>query len=240
MRKPYPPEVRQQALELHEQGMAHKQISLQLGIPHATVFRWLNPDYAEKSRIKSRELKQKKYRGTCIDCGASTSYRGKSGRRSARRCVTCQTAHQRQTKTWTRERVVAAIRYWAETHDGVPPKSTDWKYRRGGMFPSCGSVYGPSGPFEKWGDAIEAAGFPRLMRASNGPKRLWSIEEAIRLREQGLGNEAIGKRFGVSGSAIYNALGRQTPVQPRPVINRQRTRDDRINDLRSALAQQSG
>lgn len=55
---------------------------------------------------------------------------------------------------WTRESVIAAIQQWAADHDGVPPKSTEWKLIGSGR-PSTNAVISY---FGRWSAAIEAAG----------------------------------------------------------------------------------
>lgn len=133
--------------------MAYKDIAAALGIGTTTVYRWLNPDKAEDDRERARQWKERN-RGECVDCGASTN--ASSGTPSER-CLPCSAAHRRY---WTREAVVAALQEFARIH-GRQPRARDFSTRRGpdDPWPHLNAIYGESGMFDSWADALTAAGF---------------------------------------------------------------------------------
>ena len=107
-----------------------------------------------------QEARRETYRGTCVDCGARTT--GSEGREKApKRCAACSQAKQSAEKYWTEERIIAAIQRYAAEH-GRPPVATEWLYGSHGInvdgYPYASQVLREMG---SWGDAIEAAGFPR-------------------------------------------------------------------------------
>jgi transposase len=220
MASKYSPETIQRAHELHELGASVRLIHRMIGVPEPTLRRWLFPEVRERGLQKSRQYKAK-HRGSCIDCGKSVWM-------TSDRCAACSQEHYRKTKRWTREAVIQAIKDWNEEH-GHPPTTTEWLYASN-THPGATSVYGSYAEFRTWNEAIEAAGLtPR--HTSPGPgKREWSLEEAHLLRQEGLSDIEIGKRFGVSASAIHQALGRR-----RKPVPRKRTREQRIADLQAAL-----
>jgi len=237
MRK-HPPEVRKQARILREKGEIDVSIARQLGVSANTVRRWLSPDVYEKSLLQSRLYKAtKQRRGVCIDCGGPTNW---SKEKPSERCRDCRLIWLEDNPRWSRESVIAAIKRWVEEY-GRPPRSHEWK-NRGEWWPSLNSVYGERGqPFHTWRGALQAAGYDTPPHTHNNPGpygRRWSVEEAARLRREGLPDHKIGEQFGVSGSAIFQALGRREP-KPNPVAKK-RTREQRIEDLRKALARQKG
>jgi transposase-like protein len=181
MRRPYPPSVRERALELYP-AMSIKRIGRELGVPHSTVFRWVNPRYAETQRLRSRALKNA-YRGTCIDCGGSTSCGGKKNN-AAVRCQPCERMFRRSAeyaatrRKWSKELIVARMQEWATIY-GEPPTNNDWNpygarrlgdeeraqryLAQPGYWPEHMAVYRHWG---SWNAAIEAAGF--VANAPNG------------------------------------------------------------------------
>jgi hypothetical protein len=103
------------------------EIARRLGRAPATVKAYLYDPGGEKAKaVKAR------YRSTCRACGATTSPRNGKGDayEYCRRCRPGAAA-----RTWTRERVRAAMWRWAELY-GAPPSSYDWSRtharRRGG------------------------------------------------------------------------------------------------------------
>ena len=181
---------RQLAQEHRDKGWSYKRISRELGVGESTVYRWLNPEYAERHRAVSRQLKQR-YRGTCIDCGNPTSYAGIGDKISAERCQPCRSAWQATdagralyTK-WTRELILDRIREWAALHDGKPPSVSDWNAYQAryvlhdedrareflladGHWPWFTHVVKR---FGNWNAAIEAAGY--TPNAPNGSALRW-------------------------------------------------------------------
>jgi hypothetical protein len=202
--------------------MTKNKIAKELGIPPTTIHRWIYPKYAEAQRRWSREAKQQR-RIPCPGCGKLIWYTSK----------TCTSCHEH--RYWTEERIIAALQAWAAEH-GEPPTASKWMHASP-EHPAATAIYGATGVFPSWNAAIAAAGFtPR--RSSPGPgKSTWTKEEAQQLRSEGLTDREIGRRFGVTATAIGNRLGRrgeQTPRRPR----RPPTREERIAALRKALHQQ--
>jgi hypothetical protein len=123
-----------------------------------------SPSY-QRALAASRALKER-YRGTCEECGAATSWAGGRDRpASSKRCESCQIALARATRVWTAEAVLDAICRYAAEH-GRPPGANEWrKADPVNGYPAASSVYNARGdhgiPFPRWADAIEAAGFPR-------------------------------------------------------------------------------
>lgn len=60
---------------------------------------------------------------------------------------------------WTKEKIVDSIKAWADEH-GRPPGTRDWRRAGDDHLSSTGVAY----HFGSWGNAIEAAGFPRPKR----------------------------------------------------------------------------
>ncbi len=220
--KPYPPELREQAKQLAAQGFNPSEISRRLGPSITAIYGWLNPGYAEQTRKRSREAKLRRRR-TCPGCGKKIWY-------TSTTCNACQ-----KERYWTRERIRKAIQLWAATHDNKPPTARQWR-KRGENHPASTSVYGyPGSVYRSWNEAITDAGFtPR--RSSPGPGNItWDKEEAMRLRDQGIPDSEIARRFGVSASAIWQTLGARRDTHPQPPG---KTREARIEALRKALHHQ--
>lgn len=223
MARPYPPETQAEALRLLELGLNSYQVAGKLDLSPNTVLRWADPAQAVRQRHCSAEAKRRR-RKQCAHCGKPIWY-------TSTLCVDCSADQQRAQRRWTRELVIKAIQDWAKQHD-QPPTSTEWK-RASETHPAATAIYGTSGLFRSWNEAIQAAGFtPR--RSSPGPgNRSWSLAEAAALRNQGWSDKEIGERFGVTGNAIGNALGRRAPA--RPTVLPPRSRSERIADLQAAL-----
>lgn len=123
----------------------------------AATKRWKAITCSDECSRKNTQMKQKarraRYQGTCSDCGAKTD--GSNGRDKApKRCNSCSVAHQIAYKTvWTRERIIASVRQWADEH-GEPPGAFDWLSCPG--YPAFSLVMKR---FGSWNAAIEAAGY---------------------------------------------------------------------------------
>ena len=180
--------LKQEALRLREHGWGYNRIAKHLSLSSSTIVRWTNAEAADRQRAKARELKNT-YRGSCIDCGAPTSYSGHGKDDPSLRCLTCAKAYQRtdeyreQRQKWTAERIVAAIVWWADTYGGGidPPGIADnepgvalrlgdteraaraRQLRDQGLLPCVTSIFHRFGSFNA---AIETAGF--TPRPSNG------------------------------------------------------------------------
>lgn len=183
---PWSMTVYREALRLRSnERLGAKAISRRIGVPHSTVFRWINPDAAERQRARARTLKET-YRGTCENCGQPTT--GCDGPGSARRlCHHCAPRDPervaKQTK-WPRALILERIREWADLH-GEPPASLDWnpwkarqmhdepRARRfedaGGYWPNFTTVVER---FGTWNTAITAAGFEARQPNGGGGNRL--------------------------------------------------------------------
>ena len=156
-------ELAEQVRVLHDFGFGFKQIAVDLGISRAYAAELYDDPEGAKARARKAS-----YRGSCIDCGAPTT--GSNGRdRAPARCDPCTRRLASEERRWTEEAVVDAIRRFAAIH-GRPPSSEEWiKADPENGYPPRSAVYGNGGkgkghwmqPFRKWGDAIEAAGFPR-------------------------------------------------------------------------------
>ncbi len=55
-------------------GRPLKTLARELGVSQTTLRRWRDPAYDESLRVAARLRKQTSYHGSCIDCGAETSY----------------------------------------------------------------------------------------------------------------------------------------------------------------------
>ncbi len=127
-----------------------------------------NPGCNNELTGKQRRWCSQRCRGSriCIDCGEPHYTSGEN----RPRCHKCQSIHQAH---WTPDVIVAAIRAWAKTHDGVPPAATNWNWIQAlalghpekaeefhasppGTWPSVDTV---QRIFGSWNEAIAAAGF---------------------------------------------------------------------------------
>lgn len=125
-------------------------------------------------RFCSERCRRKQYAGFCKDCGASTNGHGGPGQAAAY----CRSCSSRAYAKWSRDRIAAKIREWAELY-GDPPVAEDWnpalaaqRRRLGssvvaetrarysaGDWPSTQSV---KDYFGSWNEAIREAGFEAL------------------------------------------------------------------------------
>ena len=167
-------------------GHGITSVARQLGISPTSVRRYVNPTYATRMRHLSNEAKRRRT-GICRECGGETRYNGRTVNGPSTLCSACLHRLQHEAKLWTREAVLTAIAEWAHEH-GKPPSSLDWLHADPEQrWPNRASVYAdPNAPFQTWGDAIEAAGFPRPRILHHGRKGelVWTKErtlEAIRV-----------------------------------------------------------
>lgn len=154
------PEKVAEAFRLREQGWTYKQIGEYFGVSLQAANEWVTDPYGVK-----RDLRKQAYRGTCVDCGASTFSGDKI---PPKRCHPCAV---QDAVMWTREAILGAIRAWAREHGGIPPSATDWnpnqaikngrpekavKYYRDNAWPCLTTV---QTMFGSWNAAITAAGY---------------------------------------------------------------------------------
>lgn len=97
-----------------------------------------------------------KYSGECGDCG------GRTYNASTSPPTKCKACRNEAVHAAAVERALAAIRAWAQAHDGVPPKAMDWQTSATRVVsgatdePWTGEV---QFLFGTWNAAIEAAGY---------------------------------------------------------------------------------
>lgn len=162
------PENIERARALRAAGRYYREIAAELGVGVSTIAGWFeDPD---GSRLRARK---DSYRGTCAGCGGPVS--GHAGPSTGPTvCLGCRPGYYVR---WTKERIVQAMRDWAEEY-GAQPTAMDWngamarrfgheaQARRyeDGDWPSAHTV---QRVFGSWNAAIAAAGFaPRCSRAA--------------------------------------------------------------------------
>ncbi len=170
-----------EATRLRAEGLTLKAIGERFGVSPQTVLRWTDAEYNARSLATARALKES-YRGTCVDCGASTNGSDGPGKAS-KRCVPCGAIKSGAERTvWTREVLITRIQEWASIH-GEPPAMADWNPTRArnflhdeerarrfedadGYYPWMTLVVRV---FGSWNAAIAAAGFkPRPRYGGEG------------------------------------------------------------------------
>lgn len=155
------------AAGLRSQGLLWREIADTLGISRSYAQALVDDPDGAKSRARKDS-----YQGSCVDCGGPTS--GSEGReRTPERCAACAREDVHRHRRWTRESVIAAIQRFAAAN-GRPPLADEWiRSDPVNDYPPRSAVYGNGRPgrgggywqpFERWSDAIEAAGFPRPLR----------------------------------------------------------------------------
>lgn len=154
-----------EAQTLIDAGLSYAEVAQRAGVAKSTLYRWLNPSYAEWDRRLSRQAKERRRR-SCEDCGAQMAYDNARGI-----CHSCLMAAKTAD---TRERILDAFQRWERLY-GSPPVSTDWnpqharavcgserlaeietRHEQDGPWPSVSEV---QRVFGSWRAGIEAAGF---------------------------------------------------------------------------------
>ncbi len=146
------------------------------------------------------------YTGICERCGATT-YSGVVVPPTV--CDACRKRERHETRHWTPERVIAAIRRYADENGGIPPCAPNLMPRKGESKPA----YLPAlmicvREFGSWSASVEAAGFPRPMASHCGrdgedPE----LCAAIRRRyEAGESGGRLAREYGCSDTAIYHRI----------------------------------
>lgn len=100
----------------------------------------------------SERCRKAQYDVPCIDCG--TRCNGTTPSRHGGRCTACD--HARHTK-WTRDTILAALRAWADQHEGESPSADDWRTNGDGREPHPPTAT-VQALFVTWNAAIAAAG----------------------------------------------------------------------------------
>lgn len=187
---------------LRAAGLLYRQIAERLGISRSYASELAaDPD---GSRGAARK---KGYGGVCERCGARTD--GSSGRRRAPRlCGSCSRARQRAEKRWTAEAVTDAIRRYADRH-GRPPTATEWlRADPANGYPAVTSCYRSStrsgAPFGSWGEAIEAAGYPRP-KPGQAPGQRWWTPELVVSELQRLQHDGTAPAYGADPPLVHAA-----------------------------------
>lgn len=216
MRK-IPPEIVKAVHREHVPGVVGKKaLARRYGISATSVRRILEPEFAERMRIETREAKRRRT-GTCERCGAETRYGG--GKQAVSRlCVPCSRIVNTR---WTREVIVQRIRDWAELH-GRPPSAKNWLH-----FPPNGTrrrewptVQSVQRAFGSWAAGIEAAGFTRPEaggRYQDRPHtRRYDRDEIKRLLSSGMPKPEIARQIGCSRHLVYLIANHGTTGKVRP------------------------
>lgn len=200
-------ELAPEARRLRAEGLTFREIGERLGVGLRTAHEWCS----DPDRAKYRARRQR-YAGTCVDCGARTDGSDGPGR-AAKRCAECTRRHQKENGPWPRERVIEAIRAWAERY-GAPPAAPDWNPAqarwfghpekverfRGGEWPSTTTV---AKRFGSWAAGIEAAGFPRPRPGVRPSDAGMDLCMEIRLRyEGGESAYALAREYGCHSNTI--------------------------------------
>jgi hypothetical protein len=161
---------------LGRRGLTTREIAEELGLARSTV----NIYRADPDGERQRQRRQR-YQGTCAGCGRPTS--GSDGpERAPKRCRACAGERRR---SWSEQRVLEAIRDWAEL-TGSPPTLADWspahaspehegaaRYRSApGRWPSASTVAARFGSLPA---AIEAAGLRPAREQVKGRTSRWSL-----------------------------------------------------------------
>lgn len=146
------------AQELRAAGVPARDIAVVLGVCRETIYRWLDPEYAERCRAHSRMAKQRRTRPCATSgCRNIAKYAGHGGDGVATYCQSCNgliRADRNKALAYTRDEIVAAFQRFAESH-GRAPKVVDFQGK--GMSPSADTVYRR---FPSWDAALLAAGLP--------------------------------------------------------------------------------
>lgn len=129
-------------------GLLAREVAAEAGLSTNAVYNWLSDPDGSKQRAHNR-----RYGGTCMDCGALTTG-SKQRARPQVRCGPCNQRFRYESARWTQEEIVDAIKAWAKEHDATPT-AAQWS-RVGSAWPSVGRV---RTVFGTWSAAIAAAGF---------------------------------------------------------------------------------
>lgn len=180
-------------------GMTHQQIADHFDSKRSTVAQWIrDPKMLEATKRKDR------YRTPCIDCGKLTN---PNGRRDVKRCKTCSTRLQHETRKWTPERIIEELRAWA-VELGRTPVAQDAFGVPGPRVP--GSAVARE--FGSWAKGLDAAGLRNSGQGRNprGRRLNQEEEEAIVMHyRSGMSMSAVGRKMQVSPAGVRLILDRR-------------------------------
>lgn len=116
-------------------------------------------------------------------------------------------APHHRTDRWSDAAIIAAIRRWADEHDGVPPTPSDWQ-RGGDGQPNAGTVYNRIG----WNTAILRAGLtPRGRRPKWSDAAIIAAIQRWADRHDGVpptfADRVQGTDEHPAGWTVYNRIG---------------------------------
>jgi DNA-binding CsgD family transcriptional regulator len=197
--KVHDPDSRGRARDLRAEGLTYKQIAEETGISQATIYRWLNPDYAERQRAVSRKWKETN-KGACVDCGAPTN--ASRGLHAHERCSTCAIEFAKAEARWnTPEKCAAAMREWNDRL-GRTPTGTEWRCA-GENHPATWTVLRSAG---SWNACLRLAGLP-VHHESRTVQHVTN-EQLAAMYLSGLDTVQIAEQVGGTASNVAQRLRR--------------------------------
>lgn len=205
-----------------DEGRTWREIGERFGLSLKTVH-----DYYTHPSAESDHARREKYTGTCTNCGARTNNGGCAGGPPAL-CARCNGVKMgRANKVWTRERIVAAIREWAEVH-GEPPRSCDWNPTAARLlgrrvhpayideperWPHKLTVMKTFGQPGGWARAIREAGFTQRKQGETDAALLFPerMAQAVALVGSGLTQAETARQLGLTSTTVwrYMSLARE-------------------------------
>jgi hypothetical protein len=223
--------------ELRDEGLTYRAIAAHTGMAKSTISSLLtDPD---GSKLKARK---DSYRGICA-CGARTDGSAGPGR-SPTRCTRCARAYAHDTRYWTRERVLARLGAYIESHGGVPPSAMHWttiSVGDGGVpLPTIRREFG------SWKAALEACGLEAFASGNYG--RAGESDELcreIRARyEAGESAYALARAYGIHPSGLEYRIrkvgGRRRTRAQAQQLRRVRRQSHPVPQEQSSLSKGSG
>jgi hypothetical protein len=173
-------ELADEVTRLRAQGRNGLEIAAHLGISRSYAYELIHDPTGDIARERKR-----RYERNCVGCGAVVNPNGL--KQKSLRCRTCATA---ESTIWTPERIVFAIRAWAEENGDIPA-AIDWnpamaranghldkveKFYSEDAWPDLSTV---QARFGSWSAAIRAAGFtPRPRGVKKGDRRWAQMRDA--------------------------------------------------------------
>lgn len=156
--------------------------------------------------------KQTLYSGECVDCGAPTN--GSNGAGAAgKRCAACAARHNHEERHWTRERIIEALRAFADQY-GRSPRANDPSLQASHQWP-CSSIVVRE--FGTWNAGIEATGLEAMPvgHKTLPSERQLFVAQVVDLYRGGLSLAAVGRRVGFSSNGVRHVLvGAGEPRRP--------------------------